>query len=88
MVNANILVQPLKEKEETIVLEKNPNDLIRGEVKEIGDGRIHSTMTVAMKVRPSSIVWFDPRDAREFPVNDETWYIVRQDNLLVIEEDK
>lgn len=88
MIGTNVLVQPLKEEEGTIVVEKNPNDHIRGEVKEIGDGHVSNQHIVPMKVRPSSYVWFDPRDARVFKVNDENWYIVAQEDLLAIEEDK
>lgn len=88
MLNTNVLVKPLKEEEGKIIVEKNPNDYIRGEVQEVGDGYISDQMRVPMKVRPSSIVWFEPQDARPFKVNDETWYIIRQDNILVVEEDK
>lgn len=88
VINTNILVRPIDEEESEIIVEKGVGELIRAEVKEIGDGQIHNNMQVSMKVRPSSIVWFDPADARVFSVDNEKWYIIRQDNLLVIEEDK
>lgn len=88
MVNTNILVRPFDEEEGAIIVEKDPSEYIRGEVKEVGDGYLSNQTHVPMKVRPSSVVWFDPRDARVFKVNDEKWYIVRQEDLLVVEEDK
>lgn len=81
VLGSNILAKPFDlEEANGIILLKNPKHPIRAEVKEIGD--------TGMKVRPTSIIWFYIRDAKEFPVNDEIWYIVSQDDVLVVEEDK
>lgn len=90
MVGTGLLIAPLKEKDikGEILIPTAKGDLIRGEVKESGNGVISNNVSIDMLVGPESIVWFDPRDARMFPMNNESWYIVKQEDLLGIEEER
>lgn len=96
----NILVKP-QEKKGTVLIADDSN-IIRAEVVEIGNGDYFSMSPVTpnaanfsfsfpvrypIEVRPSSIVWFDTRSATLFKTGEEKFYILNQNDILIVEED-
>lgn len=82
----NLLIKPVEETEETIITEPNPNDPIRGEVIEVGNGEIKGDRYVTMEVQPHSIIHFYKQDARRIPTIDGDWYVLNQEDVLVVEK--
>ncbi len=85
VVNTNILVEVVKEKEEGIIADVEEN-IVKGEVKEIGTGLMIDGRSTPMQVRPSSQIWFDKRNGLQLPFN-ENLYVIDQSDIILIEED-
>ena len=85
VIHTNILVQEIKAEEGTIVSVEE-DDIIRGTVKEIGDGNSIDGTFSPMLVRPQNIVWFDKHLATKLPFCDDL-YVLDQSSILIIEED-
>lgn len=82
VVNDNILVAKL-EKEFAVEGEF----IIRGIVKEIGQGIMVDGKLTPMQIRPQNIVQFDIRRATQLIGENDNLYVLSQNNILVVEED-
>ena len=92
ILGQNLLVEPITEEneDETFVLPTDEN-YIRGKVVAMGDGRVTTKLEYYMyEVDAGDIVHFDRRDAKDWPIDDETFYLIPLDRILGIEtgEDK
>lgn len=86
-VHTNILVEFVEE-EITGIISSEEQDMIKGRVKEIGEGKNDNGIISPMLVRPDSLVWFFKSDAIEIPESiGRNLFVLNQDDIILIEED-
>lgn len=57
----------------------------RGEVLAVGEGHVkNSGMKVSLTVRPGDLVVFSSYAGDEFKVNDETYLLMRESDILAV----
>lgn len=57
----------------------------RGEVLAVGEGHVKNNgMKVALTVRPGDLVVFSSYAGDEFKVNDETYLLMRESDILAV----
>lgn len=97
---SNVLVRLEEAKDDAVIVTEKPvNELKRAIVVEIGNGEpsLQHYATAGgggtparypMEVRPQMYVYFDLRDAKPVSYNGETLYVLNQENIYLIEEEK